>query len=70
MMRKIFEWLGFLPTVSSDREQEEIRQIKDDFLKLRSDQQILMIAMARFMESEGCDDQKLIDELYRRGRSK
>lgn len=53
----------------SRKETEEIRGVPDDKLKFVHTSNLWLIAMARLMESQGVDDQPLIDELYRRGRS-
>lgn len=57
--------MGFL--FNSKKEMEEIRGIPDGHLPTLKDLPLIMVALARFMESEGCDDEVLIKELYRRG---
>lgn len=45
------------------------RGVPDDKLKFVHTSNLWLIAMARLMESQGVNDQPLIDELYRRGRN-
>ena len=48
---------------------EQIRGVPDEKLKFVSTSGLIVLAIARIMESEGVEDQPLIDELYKRGRS-
>lgn len=54
---------------NSPKDIEEIRGVSDENLKFVHTSNLWLIAMARLMQAEGVDDQPLIDELYRRGRT-
>lgn len=47
----------------------EIRGIADDNLKFIPTTNLIMVALARTMEAQGVEDEPLIQELYKRGRS-
>ena len=49
-------------------EAEEIRGVKDANLPKLSNENLVMLALARLYEANGEDDDALIAELYRRGR--
>lgn len=53
---------------NSKKTSAEIRGVDDAALPKLSNEQLIMIAMARLYEATGIDDYVLIDELYRRGR--
>lgn len=48
---------------------EHIRGVPDESLKFISTQNLYLIAMARLIELQAVDDEPLIAELYKRGRS-
>lgn len=48
---------------------EKIRGVPDDKLKFISTQNLYLLAIARLMEAQGVQDEPLIAELYKRGRS-
>ena len=50
-------------------EREKTRGLSDPELKRISDIRLIMLALARFMKSQGFEDEALIDELYRRGQA-
>ena len=49
-------------------EQEKLRGLSDLDLKKVSDNRLIMLALARFMKSQGFEDEVLIGELHRRGQ--
>ena len=59
--------MGFF--IKSKQEAAEIRGVADDALPLLSDNNLVILALARLYEANGVDDGALIGELYRRGRS-
>jgi hypothetical protein len=61
--------MGLFGKSEPDETQEQIRGVDDARLQTISTEQLLCIALARFMESQGCDDDALIKELYRRGKT-
>lgn len=54
---------------TTDKEAEEIRGVVDARLPSLEEHQLLFLALARLMESEGVEDGALIAELYRRGKA-
>lgn len=54
---------------TNKKENEQIRGIPDGDLKRLDNIKLISVGLARLMETVGCEDEELIAELYRRGKS-